>query len=118
MILNGLLKSFGQCLLGLKIGKNYIQNGLKNMRNTLDIIISKFGLNVSRKSPIEIRNINRTVMAKVLGELKFKVGAEVGVAQGNHAKLLYEENPELKLYCIDVWDRYPGYKEYTNRIER
>lgn len=88
------------------------------MGNTLDIIISKFGLDVSQKSPVEIRNINRTIMAQTLGELEFKVGAEIGVAQGDHAKLLCEENPDLKLYCIDIWKPYFGYNEYTDRITR
>lgn len=88
------------------------------MGNTLDIIISKFGLDVSQKPPVEIRNINRTIMAQTLGELEFKVGAEIGVAQGDHAKILLENNPGFKLFCIDIWDLYPGYREYTDRIHR
>ncbi len=88
------------------------------MINTLDFIVKKFGLDRSTRSPIEIRGINRTIMAKVLGELKFKVGAEIGVAQGKHAKVLCEANPGVKLYCVDIWCQYPGYNEYTNRIQR
>ncbi len=88
------------------------------MNETLKNLINKFGLDVSKKPPIEIRNINRSLMAQYIGELEFKIGAEIGVAQGNHAKILCESNPKLKLYCIDVWDQYPGYNEYTNRIER
>jgi len=88
------------------------------MNQTLKYITEKFRLDATRKSPIEIRNINRTIMAQTIYELKFKVGAEVGVAQGDHAKTLCELNPGLKLYCIDVWDRYPGYNEYGNRIRR
>jgi len=84
----------------------------------LKYLIKKFGLDATQKPPIEIRNINRTIMAQVLGELKFKVGAEVGVAQGNHAVTLCEANPGLKLFCIDIWELYPGYDEYTDRIKR
>jgi hypothetical protein len=40
------------------------------------------------------------------------------VAQGNHAKLLCECTPELQLFCVDVWEDYPGYHEYANRINR
>jgi predicted O-methyltransferase YrrM len=57
-------------------------------------------------------------MAQTFHELGFKIGAEIGVAQGNHAKILCENNPGLKLYCIDVWEQYHGYREYTNRIVR
>jgi predicted O-methyltransferase YrrM len=88
------------------------------MINTLDFIIKKFGFNKSAKSPFIIRGINRTMMAAVLGDIGLKVGAEIGVAQGNHAATLCEQNPGVKLYCVDIWDLYPGYNEYTNRIKR
>lgn len=88
------------------------------MNDTLELIIKKFSLNTADKNPIVIRNINRTIMAQTLADLNFKVGAEVGVAQGDHAATLCEQNPGVKLYCIDVWERYPGYREYTDRIDR
>lgn len=82
----------------------------------INYLAKRFNLDIARKPPIEIRNINRTIMAGVLGDLKFKVGAEIGVAQGNHAKLICESNPGVKLYCVDIWKQYSGYNEYTNRI--
>jgi len=88
------------------------------MSFALQYLAKKFDLNLDQKPPIEIRNINRTIMAKTLCELGFKVGAEVGVAQGHHAATLCEQNPGLKLFCVDIWKRYPGYSEYTNRIDR
>jgi len=88
------------------------------MDDTLKYLINKFGLDVSQKPPIEVRNTNRTIMAETLGELKFKVGAEIGVAQGNHAVTLCKANPGIKLFCIDIWELYPGYDEYTDRIKR
>lgn len=86
--------------------------------NTLDYLAKKFNLDVTRKPPIEILNINRTVMAQTLAELGFKVGAEIGVAQGDHSKLLCDNIPGLKLYCVDVWEPYDGYGEYRDRITR
>lgn len=88
------------------------------MNNTLSHIIDRFSIDVSQKPPININGVNRTIMAKFLGELGFKVGAEVGVAQGDHAKTLCDENPGVKLYCVDIWGQYPGYNEYTDRIDR
>ncbi len=82
--------------------------------NTLKHITQKFGLDISGKPPIEIHNINRTIMAKTLKELGFKEGAEVGVAEGYHAKVLCDENSGVKLHCVDVWKKYPGYSEYEN----
>jgi predicted O-methyltransferase YrrM len=86
--------------------------------DTLEYITQKFDLNLNQKSPIEILKINRTIMAQTLNELGFRVGAEIGVAQGNHSKLLCENIPRLHLYCIDIWEKYPGYNEYTDRIDR
>jgi hypothetical protein len=43
---------------------------------------------------------------------------EVGVAQGDHAKMLCDQNPGVKLYCVDVWEKYPGFREYTDRITK
>jgi predicted O-methyltransferase YrrM len=88
------------------------------MINTLDFIVEKFRLNKSAKSPFVIRGINRTMMAAVLGDIGLKVGAEIGVAQGDHAKTLCEQNPGVKLYCVDIWDSYPGYYVYANKIKR
>ncbi|MAG60141.1 hypothetical protein CMO96_05145 [Candidatus Woesebacteria bacterium] len=82
--------------------------------NTLDHIVNKFGLDATSKSPIEIHNINRTIMVKTLAELGFSVGAEVGVAEGYHAEVLLKNVPGLHLSCIDAWKHYRGYKEYDN----
>ncbi len=87
-----------------------------NMNSTINYLAEKFGLDV-QKHPIEIHNINRTIMAQTLKELGFKVGVEVGVAQGWHAEILCRENPGVKLFAVDIWARYPGYNEYTDRID-
>ena len=80
--------------------------------NALGYITKKFTADLTTKSPIKLTNINRTTMAQTLNELGYKVGAEIGVAEGYHAKILCDEIPDLKLYCVDVWQKYPGYSEY------
>ncbi len=79
--------------------------------DTLSYIADKFQLDLNHRSPIEIMNINRTVMAQTLAELGFKIGAEIGVQQGIHAETLCKHNPGLKLYCIDIWEPVYGYTE-------
>jgi predicted O-methyltransferase YrrM len=87
---------------------------------TLDYIVKKFNLNLNQKRlPIEILPINRMVMAQTLAELGFKVGAEIGVASGEHAELLCKNIPGLHLYCIDAWQYYHGYTDYMGKtLER
>jgi len=88
------------------------------MNETLEYIFEKYKPTKGKKLPWVISNIDRNSMPKTLGELGFKVGVEVGVAQGNHAKTLCTYIPGVKLYCVDYWGRYKGYREYTDRIKK
>ncbi len=86
--------------------------------DTLAYIAEKFGIaSYDIRPPITIPNTNRIIMADTLRELGFTVGAEIGVAQGDHAELICQHNPQLTLYCVDIWKPYGGYNEYVNRIE-
>jgi predicted O-methyltransferase YrrM len=58
---------------------------------------------------------NRTELAKHFNELGFKIGAEVGVAQGYYSEVLCKAIPGLKLYCIDPWLRYRDYGDFAKR---
>lgn len=88
------------------------------MNSTLQFLQTEFNLNLELRPPIEISQINRTTTAQLLGKLGFTIGAEVGVAQGHHAKVLCDNIPGLKLFAIDIWQTYSGYKEYTDRIDK
>lgn len=46
---------------------------------------------------------SRNDLAELLGELKFNVGAEIGVRRGRYSEILCRGNPNLKLFCIDPW---------------
>ncbi|OGH41728.1 MAG: hypothetical protein A3H79_00895 [Candidatus Levybacteria bacterium RIFCSPLOWO2_02_FULL_36_8b] len=46
---------------------------------------------------------NRQELAKYFAELGFKTGVEVGVYKGGYSIDLCLANPELKLYCVDIW---------------
>lgn len=58
---------------------------------------------------------NRNELAKYFGEQGFNKGAEIGVLSGSYSAELCKQNPNLKLYCIDMWDlnpsRYIGFRE-------
>lgn len=82
------------------------------MNETLEYLASRYDLDLEKESPIEILKNNRELMAQDFNNLGFKIGAEIGVAKGEHAKLLCENIPGVKLYCIDSWQEYDGYNEY------
>lgn len=47
-------------------------------------------------------------LLRYLGELKFTKGAEIGVAEGRFSESMFKAIPNLKLYCIDIWNPYQG----------
>jgi predicted O-methyltransferase YrrM len=81
--------------------------------DTIQHILNKFNP-VINDSSIFLTGINRTIMAQTLGELGFKKGVEVGVAEGLHAEVLFNNVPDLFLYLVDAWTHYDGYQEYAD----
>ena len=71
--------------------------------DTLDYIIKKYGVDPEGKLPIEIPNAGKADLAKLLHELDFKIGVEVGVAEGKYSQKLCEANPQMKIYGVDAW---------------
>lgn len=61
---------------------------------------------------IEIPGVGRDDLLTWIHSLDFKVGVEVGVASGDYSKILLEANPQMKLYGVDPWVKYPGYNDY------
>jgi len=82
--------------------------------DTLQYILDKFKPVLAIRGGSEIWGINRTIMAKTLGELGFKVGAEIGVAEGYHAVVMCQQNRNMMLFGIDIWEKYSGYSEYED----
>lgn len=77
--------------------------------DTLDYIVKKFNIDVTEPSPFLLPIGRFKDIPKLFQELGFKVGAEVGVYQGNYSHFLLKRG--FKLYGIDAWETYPGYKD-------
>lgn len=58
---------------------------------------------------------SREKLAEHFAELEFMTGVEIGVEQGIYSEVLCKANPNLKLYCIDAWRAYRGYRDHTNQ---
>lgn len=54
---------------------------------------------------------NRNHLAELLGELGHNRGAEIGVREGAYSARLCRHNPNIELFCIDVWGVFD--KKYT-----
>lgn len=83
--------------------------------STLDYILKKFNLKIGENNLIEIPNVGRNDLADWLRELDFKTGVEVGVARGEYSEIICKANPQMKVYGVDLWKGYEGYKHYVKR---
>lgn len=80
---------------------------------TLSYVLRKFKLDPKGKSPIEIPNVSRDILGELFRELGFKVGAEIGVQAGEFSEVLCKAIPDLKLFCVDPYLAYEGYRRYA-----
>lgn len=80
--------------------------------NTLDYVVNKYRLDLSFRSPIEIPNVGRNTLAEWFHELDFKVGVEVGVAEGEYSEIICKTNPQMKIYGVDPYESYIGSQDY------
>ncbi|TSC65333.1 MAG: hypothetical protein CEO21_440, partial [Microgenomates group bacterium Gr01-1014_80] len=92
---------------------------MDNSAATLNYILKKFNITFGRKTPmpIEIPNFGRDNLASLFAELGFKTGVEIGVETGAYSEILLKNNPGLKLYSIDPWKAYSGFRDYTVQEE-
>jgi|GEM_PF-6428377 len=86
--------------------------------DTLTYLSNKFNLPSSIDvdlKPTIIPNFGRHELAELFAELKFKYGAEIGVEQGAYSEILCKANPDMKLFAVDAWTVYRGYKDHTRQ---
>jgi hypothetical protein len=85
--------------------------------DTLEYIRRKFLIADDAASPIELPQLDRDGLAVLFAELGFKTGAEIGVEQGKFSEVLLCSNPGLKLFCVDAWARYSGYRDHVDQAK-
>jgi SAM-dependent methyltransferase len=73
------------------------------------------GADMSRRNPIEIPNTNRVTLAHLFSVLGFGVGVELGVERAVYSEVLCQENPGVRLYCVDAWRAYRGYRDHVSQ---
>lgn len=82
--------------------------------HALAYLSTKYGLDLTQKAPIEIPNVNRETLAHLFGVLGFRVGAEIGVERGMYSEVLCRSNLAMKLWCVDAWRPYSGYRDHVS----
>jgi hypothetical protein len=54
-------------------------------------------------APARLARIDRKRLIQYFPEWELKVGAEIGVDRGRFSEYMFQNIPDLKLYCIDNW---------------
>lgn len=80
---------------------------------TLALVGRNFNIDLDQPSPIEIPNVNRKELARLFRRLNFRVGAEIGVESGAYSRDLCKCNPRAKVYLVDSWTAYKGYRDHV-----
>lgn len=60
-------------------------------------------------------NRTRTDLAELFHLLGFMHIAEIGVEQGEYSETICKNNLKAKVYCIDPWKAYKGYRDHTRQ---
>lgn len=66
-------------------------------------------------SPREIPNVGRDDLAQLFHHLDFRIGVEIGTERGLYAETICKAAPWLKLYCVDPYRAYKGYREHKSQ---
>lgn len=64
---------------------------------------------------VHIDRFGRRAFARLLTALGYRIGVEVGTERGTFAKMLLSRNLDLRLYCVDPWKLYPGYRDHVTQ---
>lgn len=67
--------------------------------------------------PIEIPDTNRESLARLFHVLGFQVGVEIGVERGHYSEMLCQQNPGVRLSCVDAWKAYRGYRDHVSQTK-
>ena len=82
--------------------------------NSNRYILERYKLNYGNGAcPRVIKGLNRDGLVDLWKRLEYKVGAEIGVAKGRFASLMFKGIPELKMYLVDP---YKDYKDIERHI--
>jgi hypothetical protein len=75
-------------------------------------LLKNYNVQSGPRGVLEIANVTRDDLAKFIGKFS-KMGVEVGVAHGKYSEILMDANPDMKLYGVDPYTIYSGYKDYA-----
>lgn len=89
--------------------------------DVLNYLSEKYSLDLGKQSPIRIvpgkhKRFGRWyALPEIFLAVGYRLGAEIGVEKGRYSARLCEKIPGLKLFSIDAWAAYKGYREHVSQ---
>ncbi|HCR52124.1 TPA: hypothetical protein DIV48_00565 [Candidatus Kaiserbacteria bacterium] len=80
--------------------------------DTLNFVMRRYGLNPNASSPVRIPASRWHDMGRLLNDLGFKKGVELGVYRGRFTERLASRAPNVEIIGIDAWTSYENYRDY------
>jgi hypothetical protein len=85
------------------------------MIDTNEYLLNLFNVkDYKGRMPIEIKSY-RNSWPGIFKDLGFRIGVEVGVERAEFSVQLCKGNPDGKLFCVDPWKAYKGYREHVSQ---
>ena len=89
------------------------------MDKALKYIQEKFQIDLDQKSPIKLDMVDKyREFPKLLKELGYKKGVEVGVNKGKYSKWLCHQIKGLKLFLVDNYPIYEDFGYYADPVRQ
>jgi hypothetical protein len=83
------------------------------MMSIVELLNQEYRLQPGYGGIIEVADASREDLAVFQGKAGCRTGAEIGVAEGRFSESILKANPDIKLYGVDPYCSYEGYKDYT-----
>lgn len=74
--------------------------------DTLERLVSKYSLTITRAMPITVPMFSRNELALFFQECEFSRGVEIGVQGAKYSQVLCKANPTMEFYGIDPYLEY------------
>jgi len=83
--------------------------------DAITYIVTKWDVRLGGRNPVEIPDTDRVTLARLFYELGHQRGVEVGVERGHYSEVLAQQNPGVRLTCVDAWTAYHGYRDHVSQ---
>jgi len=78
-------------------------------------LATKYALCLDARPPIEIPDVTRIDLARWCHIFGYQTGIEIGVESGLYSEVLCQQNPGVRLFCVDPWKAYSGYRDHVSQ---